>query len=85
MNCDLEARTASVVVPGVIEVEVQPIRNSVTGEPHYARVVLPHGFEFNEAELASGSFTAFGDWKLDYKGRTAAFSRFAYGPQGIVN
>ncbi len=85
MNCDFEARTASIVVPGVIEAEIQPIRNTVTGEPHHARVVLPHGFEFNEAELASGSFTAFGDWKFDYKDRTAAFSRFAYGPQGIVN
>ncbi len=49
MNCDFEARTASNVVPGVIEAEIQPIRNTVTGEPHHARVVLPHGFEFNEA------------------------------------
>lgn len=85
MRCDFDARTASVVVPGVIQVEVEPIRNSVTGEPHYARVVLPHGFEFSEAELASGSFTGSGDWKFDYKDRTAVFSRFAYGPQGIVN
>jgi hypothetical protein len=85
MRCDPEARTAAVFVPGLIEVEAQPIRNTVTGEPHHVRVVLPHGFEFNEAELASGSFATFGDLKLDYKDRTAVFSRFAYGPQGIVN
>ena len=85
MRCDVEARTAAVFVPGVFEVEVQPIRNTVTGEPHHARVVLPGGFEFNEAELASGSFTAFGDLKFDYKDRTAIFSQFAYGPQGILN
>ena len=85
MRCDVEARTAAVFVPGVFEVEVQPIRNTVTGEPHHARVVLPGGFEFKEAELASGSFTAFGDLKFDYKDRTAIFSQFAYGPQGILN
>jgi hypothetical protein len=71
-------------IPGILEIEVQPIRNSVTGEPHLARVVLPGGFEFNEADLASGSFSASGDLKLDYKDRTAIFSRFVYGPQGIV-
>jgi len=85
IRCDVEARTAAVFVPGVFEVEVQPIRNTVTGEPHHARVVLPGGFEFKEAELASGSFTAFGDLKFDYKDRTAIFSQFAYGPQGILN
>jgi hypothetical protein len=85
MRRNIEARTAAVFVPGVFEVEVQPIRNTVTGEPHHARVVLPHGFEFNEADLASASFAAFGDLKFDHKDRSAMFSRFAYGPQGIVN
>ena len=85
MRRDVEARTAAVFVPGVFEIEVQPIRNTITGEPHHARVVLPGGFEFNEADLASASFAAFGDLKFDYKDRTAIFSRFAYGPQGIVN
>ena len=41
--------------------------------------------DYTEAELASGSFTAFGDLKFDYKDRTAIFSQFAYGPQGILN
>ncbi len=85
MRSDLEARTAAVFIPGVIEIEVQPIRNAVTGEPHHARVVLPGGFEFNEAELASASFTGLGEFTFDYKERAAIFSRFAYGPQGILN
>jgi len=85
MSCDTEARTAEATIPGILEIEIQPIRNSVTGEPHMARVVLPGGFEFNEAELASGSFSATGDLKFDYKDRTAIFSRFVYGPQGMVN
>ncbi len=85
MRRDVEARTGAAFVPGIFEVEVQPIRNPVTGEPHHARVVLPHGFEFNEADLASASFAAFGALAFDYKDRTAIFASFAYGPQGIVN
>lgn len=85
MRCDLDARTAAVFIPGVIEVEIQPIRNTVTGEAHHARVVLPYGFEFNEAELASANFAGLGEWTFDYKDSTAIFARFAYGPQGIVN
>ena len=68
----------------MIEAKVTPIKNSVTGDAHRARVSLPHGFEFNEAELASGTFTATGDLTLDYKERSAIFADFAFGPSGIV-
>jgi hypothetical protein len=85
MRCDLEARTAAVFIPGVAEIEVRPIRNTVTGEAHHARVVLPHGFEFSEAELASATFSAFGALKFNHQDRSAIFSCFAYGPEGIVN
>ena len=85
MQCNIDDRTGIVSIPGVIEIEIEPIRNTVTGESHRARVVLPHGFEFNEAELASASFAATGDLKFEHKDRTAIFSRFSYGPQGIVN
>lgn len=85
LNCDVEARTATASIPGILEVDIQPIRNSVTGEPHFARLVLPGGFEFNESELASGTFTATGDLKFDHKDCSAGFSHFAFGPHGIVN
>jgi hypothetical protein len=54
-----------VVVPGIIENEIGPIRSPVTGDEHRARVVLPGGFEFTEAEMADahtyGQLHAF-DW-----------------------
>ena len=37
----------------MIETSGEPIRNPVTGAAHRARVVLPHGFEYTEAEFAS--------------------------------
>jgi hypothetical protein len=36
-----------------VAVEVQPIRNPVTGEEHRARIVLPDGFEYKEAEMGN--------------------------------
>lgn len=50
---DLAARAGRWAVPGLAEVVVEPIRNPVTGAPHRARVMLPEGFEYHEAEFAS--------------------------------
>lgn len=65
-EADVEARTGRFVVPGLVEARVEPIRNPVTGEPHRARVTLPHGFEYHEAEFASSTTKAGGlvphDW-----------------------
>jgi hypothetical protein len=63
---DLQKRTGRFAVPGLLEARSEPIRNPVTGEPHYARLVLPQGFEYTEAEFASSATRATGviahDW-----------------------
>ena len=51
MNRD--RRTATVRIPGILESHVEPIKNPVTGEEHRARIVLPNGFEYKEAEVAN--------------------------------
>jgi hypothetical protein len=53
LSVDQAARTARVRIPGVVENVIEPIRNPVTGEEHRARIVLPDGFEFTEAEVAN--------------------------------
>lgn len=52
---DIEKRTGHVYVPDVFEMDVEPIRNPVTGVEHRARINLPHGFEYRVAEMASGT------------------------------
>lgn len=54
-DCDVDARTGYVRVPDVVDVRVEPIRNPITNEAHRARVSLPNGMEYREAEYASGS------------------------------
>ena len=54
-DCDLESRSARLVVKDLIDARAEPIRNPVTKAEHRAHVVLPGGFEYREAEYASGS------------------------------
>jgi hypothetical protein len=45
LEVDRERRRATVRIPEVGEIEVEPIKNPVTGEEHRRRIVLPQGFE----------------------------------------
>ena len=66
LDVDVEARTARVSVPGVLETTLAPIRNKVTGAMHRARIDLPFGKEFNLAEVASGTTRATGKVPLGF-------------------
>jgi hypothetical protein len=66
---DIDGRTGRVAVEGVIDTAIGPIRNPVTGEPHRARVSLPNGFEYKEAEYASGTTEAKGAVRLTWESR----------------
>jgi hypothetical protein len=48
-----DKRRATIRIGGIAEAEVEPIKNPVTGEEHRARIVLPNGFEFKEAEMGN--------------------------------
>ena len=50
---DRERRQALVHIPGLGEIRTEPIKNPVTGEEHRARIVLPNGFEYKEAEMGN--------------------------------
>jgi hypothetical protein len=81
---DLERRVGKLAVQGLAEVTVEPIRNPVTGDEHRARVTLPTGFEYREAEYASGSAKTKGGIRLDHSGRHAHLARVGFTPAGIA-
>lgn len=60
VELNLENRTGRARVDGVFDLSARPIPNIVTGDPHRATLNLPNGFEFAQAELASGSTTTSG-------------------------
>ena len=56
LEIDRERRQGHLVIPDIAESRLEPIKNPVTGEEHRARIVLPNGFEFKEAEMANTAY-----------------------------
>jgi hypothetical protein len=77
LTMDLENRTATVRVKGIVDETVGPLRNQVTGNPSRARITLPAGFEFTEAEVASGT-------PLDFNETHAHLARVHWTTHGVV-
>jgi hypothetical protein len=72
---DVEGRKGRYVVPGLVETHGEPIKNPVTGAEHRARIDLPHGFEYEIAEMGSGTTHTQGNIKLDFE---SSYGQFAY-------
>jgi hypothetical protein len=81
---DMAGRTARMVVPGVLETEVEPIKNPVTGEPHRAQIVMPEGFEHRMAEIASSNIRSMGAIKFETNGRHSSLAHVVQTPQGVA-
>ena len=82
---DIDGRKGRFVVQDVLEAEVEPIRNPVTGASHLMSIHLYEGFEFREAEMASATFWSKGELELSHSKRYAAISYVSYGPYGIID
>jgi len=66
LNIDVAARTASLKVPGLVEAAVDPLKNPVSGAEWQARIDLPAGKEFHQAEVATGRTKATGAVPLEF-------------------
>ncbi len=84
LEIDIENRTGRIAVPGVFESKGEPIRNPVTGDIHRARIDLPHGFEYEIAEIGSGTTKATGEIKLDLKNSYGQFAELHLSNSGVV-
>ncbi len=60
LTLDMAERTGRIRIEGIANVDVAPIPHIVTGAPHRAKIGMPNGFEFREAEVASGRTTLTG-------------------------
>ncbi len=81
---DKKARVANVRIPGVLETEVEPIKNPVTGLPHRVQVVMPEGFEHLEGEVASANIRSSGAIKFETQGSHSTLAHVTQTPQGVV-
>jgi hypothetical protein len=81
---DVEGRRGRVIVPGLLELTGEPIRNPVTGAEHRARIDLPHGFEYELAEIGSGTAKTEGKVELDLKSTYGQFAHLHLNNNGVV-
>jgi hypothetical protein len=81
---DIKGRQGRFVVENVLEANIEPIRNPITGKPHYIALKPHEGFEFREAEMASATFSSQGQLEQSHQGRFAAISYVTYGPHGVI-
>jgi hypothetical protein len=81
---DETAGTARVRVDGLIDASAEPIKNPVTGAVHRAKVTLPTGFEYVEAEYVAGSGKATGPIPLDFTATHAHIAKINWCQNGVL-
>src|SRR5260370_15934160 len=81
---DKNGRVARLVAKGVLETEVEPIKNPVTGSPHRIQVVMPEGFEHTAAEIASANIRSTGAIKFETKGAHSSLAHVLQTPDGVA-
>lgn len=81
---DKTARTARLSIPGVLETDVEPIKNPITGASHRIQVVMPEGFEHREGEVASSNIESSGAIKFETRGSHSTLAHVVQTPQGVV-
>lgn len=84
LKFDYAGRRAKLSVPGVLECDVEPIKNPVTGSEHHIKVVMPEGFEHYEGEVAHGSINSAGAIKFMVPKGHATLALVEQSPKGVV-
>jgi len=83
-DVDIEARTARVTIPGVLESRGEPIRSPVSGDEHRVRIDIPNGIEFEFAEIGSASTKSTGSVALELNDSYGQFSVLRHSGTGVV-
>jgi len=83
-EADIDARRGRIRIGDLVEVDGEPIRNPVTGQEHRARIDLPNGFEYELAEIGSGSGRSRGNVALDLDNSYAQFAYLHMNNHGLV-
>jgi len=82
---DVEGRRGRLNIPGYVEMKGEPIRNKVTGKESRAQIRLPDGFEYEVAEVGSGtSRTTGGPMEIEITEKYAQLANLHLSTHGVV-
>lgn len=82
---DIEARSARVSIPGVLDATGRPIRAPHGGGEHRVRIDIPGGIEFELAEVGSASSSATAAIKFNLNDSYGQFNILRHAPSGVVH
>ena len=83
-DVDIEARTARVAIPSVLDSVGRPIKSPATGDEHRVRIDIPNGIEFALAEIGSATTTARGAIELDLDDSYGQFNHLHHTATGVA-
>jgi hypothetical protein len=84
MEVDVAARKGRIRVPDYLQADAEPIRNPVTGAELRAQIVLPDGFEYEVADIGSGTSRTRGPVAVEIEAKYAQFARLHLNNHGVV-
>ena len=86
-NIDIEARTAAVKIPGVLESTGRPIIAAHSGKEHRVAIRIANGIEFEIAEMGSASSKTGSESaiRLDIEDRFGQFNRIRLSGSGVIH
>lgn len=81
---DMERRRARLSVPGILESDVEPIINPVTGGEHRIQVLMPDGFEHRMAEVAHTRIESTGGIRFQVEQGHSSLAHVEQTPKGVA-
>jgi hypothetical protein len=85
LDANLEARTATVDIPGIMKSSGKPIINEFNGEPFHIALARRSGsFEFAYAEIGLGTTSITGDMEMAYEDSWAHYCVHHWNQDGLV-
>ena len=85
LEADLELRTASVDIPGIMTSNGRPIINEFNGQPFQVALARPSGsFEFTYAEIGLGTTSVTGDIEMAFEDSWAHYCVHHFNQDGLV-
>jgi hypothetical protein len=64
-DVDIAARTASVHIDGLLESSAESIKSPVDGSEHRVKIQIPHGIEFETAEIVNATTRVTGAIQME--------------------
>lgn len=83
-DVDIEGRTARLRIPGHVEMDGEPIRSPVDGSEIRAQIRLPDGFEYEVADIGSGTSRSIAPMQLEHSDSYGQFAHLHLDSHGVV-